>query len=68
MAGDRVVSAVDCYAGAGHQVVSGCSMRGESQGTYVMYPLPSVNKASHSDFETQGRCHQKSKTGVSVAP
>ena len=31
-------------------------------------PLPSVNKAVHSGFETQKKCHQKSKTGVSVAP
>ena len=31
-------------------------------------PLPSVNKAAHSGFETQRRCHQKSKTRVSVAP
>ena len=31
-------------------------------------PLQSSNKASHSGFETQRRCHQKSKTGVSVAP
>ena len=31
-------------------------------------PLPSVNKAAHSGFESQRRCHQKSKTGVSVAP
>ena len=31
-------------------------------------PLPSVNKAGHSGFETQRRCHQKSETGVSVAP
>ena len=31
-------------------------------------PLPSVNNAAHSGFETQRRCHQKSKTGVSVAP
>ena len=30
--------------------------------------LPSANKATHSGFETQRRCHQKSKTGVSVAP
>ena len=27
-------------------------------------PLPSVNKAAHSGFETQRRSHQKSKTGV----
>ena len=31
-------------------------------------PLPSVNKAAHSGFETQKRHHQKSKTGVPVAP
>ena len=31
-------------------------------------PPPSVNKAAHSGFETQRRHHQKSKTGVSVAP
>ena len=30
-------------------------------------PLPGMNKAAHSGFETQKRCHQKSKTGVSVA-
>ena len=31
-------------------------------------PLPSSNKAAYSGFETQRRRHQKSKTGVSVAP
>ena len=25
-------------------------------------PLPSANNADHSGFETQRRCHQKSKT------
>ena len=31
-------------------------------------PLPSVNKATHSSFETQrNKGYQKSKTGVSVA-
>ena len=30
-------------------------------------PLPIV-KATHSDFETQRKLDQKSKTGVSVAP
>ena len=30
-------------------------------------PPPRVNKAAHSGFESQRRCHQKSKTGVSVA-
>ena len=31
-------------------------------------PLQSSNKAADSGFETQRRHHQKSKTGVSVAP
>ena len=31
-------------------------------------PLQSVNKAAHYGFETQGRCHQKPETGVSVPP
>ena len=31
-------------------------------------PLPSVNKTDQFSFETQRRHHQKSKTGVSVAP
>ena len=31
-------------------------------------PTPSANKAPQSGFETQRRRHQKSKTGVSVAP
>ena len=30
--------------------------------------LASTNKAAHAGFETQRRCHQKSKTVVSVAP
>ena len=31
-------------------------------------PPSSMNKAAHSDFETHRRCHQKSKTGLSVPP
>ena len=31
-------------------------------------PPPSVNKAAHFGIETQRRCHQKSKTEISVAP
>ena len=31
-------------------------------------PLSNVNKVAHSGFETQRKHHQKSKTGVSVAP
>ena len=31
-------------------------------------PLPSMTKVAHSDFEPQGKRHQKSKTEVSVVP
>ena len=35
---------------------------------YVTHmPLPSMNKAVHSGFKTQMRCHQKYKTGLSEA-
>ena len=34
----------------------------------LQMPWPSVKEAVHSGFETQRRHHQKSKTGVSVAP
>ena len=27
-----------------------------------------ASEGIHSGFETQGKCHQKSKTGVSMAP
>ena len=32
------------------------------------YASASTNKAAHCGFETQRRCHQKSKTNLSVAP
>ena len=36
---------------------------------YVTHtPLPNLNKAGHSGFETQRRPYQKSKTGLSVDP
>ena len=31
-------------------------------------PLPTINKAAHSGFETERTRHQKSKAGVTVAP
>ena len=45
-----------------------CQELGRCHTCVTRVPLPSVNKAAHSGFETQRRCHQKSKTGVSVAP
>ena len=40
-----------------------------SRREYLTYtPPPSVSKVVHSDFEPHGKCHQKSKTHVSVAP
>ena len=47
------------------QEVSRCRARGESEYT-VARALQ--NEEIHPRFETQGRGHQKSKTGVSVAP
>ena len=55
-----------CYAG--RQEVGRCHIRGESQRTTSCTPLPSANNADHSGFETLRKRHQKSKTGVSVAP
>ena len=52
---------------AGRQEVGRSHTRGESHVTYVM-PLPSANKAAYFGFETQRKHHQKSKTGLSVAP
>ena len=43
------------------------STRGEYQVTSCP-PLPSVNKAAHSGFETKRRRHQKSETWLSVTP
>ena len=40
---------------------------GESLEHVTYMPLPSTNKAASSGFETQRRCLQKSKTGISVA-
>ena len=44
--------------------VSRCCTRGESED----HTSKKVCKGIHPGFETQGRHHQKSKTGVSVAP
>ena len=56
-----------------------CSeMRNESSVPYPKFGIyqkslratspPGANKAAHSGFETQRRCHQKSEIWVSVAP
>ena len=51
---------------AGHQEVGRCHTRGESQECVTHTPLPIVNKAAHSGFETKRRYHQKSITMVSA--
>ena len=43
-------------------------LSGEPQEHISCTPLSSTNEAAHSSFETQRRRHQKSETGVSVAP
>ena len=56
----------DCHASC--QEVSRCCTRSESLEHISCMPLPSVNKAAPSGFETQRRCHQKSKKKVSAVP
>ena len=48
---------VECLSGCqtGYQEVSRCCTRGESQKHVTCTPLPSVNKAAHSGFETKHR-------------
>ena len=63
----HVGKATGCYAGIIHQQM--CRTRGESQGMYITYASEKFELGrTHSGFETQRRHHQKSKTGVSVAP
>ena len=37
-------------------------------GIHCTQAMKYTGKGIHPGFETQGRCHQKSKTGLSVAP
>ena len=53
---------------AGCQEVGKCSTRSGSRGNVHYVCLCNANKAAHSGFETQRRRHQKSITGVPVAP
>ena len=62
MWGKRLAAMLAIYTGRG--VAPEVNLRERISCT----PLPSANKAAHSGFETQRRRHQKSKTGVSVAP
>ena len=62
MWGKQLAAMLAIYTGKG--VVPEVNIRG----CILHIPLPSVNKAGHSGFETQRICHQKFKTGVSVAP
>ena len=56
------VKVIGCYAGC--QESAGAA----PEVNFRECISPSANKAAHSGFETQRRHHQKSKTGVSVAP
>ena len=56
-----------CHTGC--QEVSRCCTKDESHGMYITHAsAKKVNKAAYSGFETQRRCHYKSKTGASVVP
>ena len=53
---------LSCWSPKGQQV----SHQRWIWGFCCMQVMNHVSKVIHPDFETQGRCHQKSKTGVSV--
>ena len=48
--------------------VSRCRTRGESEDSIVHKWQRHASEGIHPGFKTQGRHHQNSKTGVSVAP
>ena len=48
--------------------LAGVAPQGNFKECVTCMPPPSANEVAHSGFETQKRHHQKSKTGVSVAP
>ena len=52
---------------ADHYNVSRCGTRDESEGS-IVESEKAHKRGIHPGFETQGRRHQKSKTGVSVVP
>ena len=52
---------------AGRQEVGRCRTRGESEAS-LAYRRGSTIKGFIPGLETQDRCHQKSKKGVSVTP
>ena len=58
---EHVGNTMGCYSGC--QEVSRCCTRGESEEQCA----DRKDLVSHPGFETQNRCHQKSKTGVPVA-
>ena len=49
-------------------MLAGVALEANLRESVTHTPLPSTNKAAYYGFETQRRRHQKSKTGVSVAP
>ena len=51
-----------CHAGC--QEVSRCHTRGESEDSVAHRRRSTQTRGSKPGFETQGRCHQKSKTGA----
>ena len=72
--GRRVVSTSDRYAGGLRLNLASylCSNKHVAKRSAAMLATKGsaavTHKAAHSGFETQGRCHQKSKAGVSVDP
>ena len=67
MLGKYVSKGIGCHAG--HQEVDRCCTRGESE-EYITHRWQNMyaSEGIHLVFDTQGRGHQKPKTGEPVAP
>ena len=68
MPGCRYVEEIGLAAMLAAKRLAGVTSKVNLRDHATHMPPPNANKAAHSGFETQRRHHQKSKTGVSVAP
>ena len=68
MPGHRYVEEIDSAAILAATRSAAVALQANLREYVTCMPPQNVNKAAHSDFETQRRHHQKSKIGVSVAP
>ena len=68
MPGCRYVEEIGLAAMLATKRSAGVTPEVNLRGHVTCMPLPSANKVAHSGFEIHRRHHQRSTTGVSVAP